>query len=139
MHRGHEKNVILAGGDQVAVDAVSAKLMGFDPMSIPFIRIAHEMGLGCGQVEDIEIVGADVSEVNWEFNGGENTFFSRVQKLVYRGRLRPIEQFLVRTPLIGLGIFASNFYHNGYWLPLVGRQRVNEALKTEWGKLFKSY
>ena len=137
--RWHEKNVILAGGDQVAVDAVSAKLMGFDPMSIPFIRIAHEMGLGCGQVKDIEVVGADVSEVNWGFTGVENTFFSLVQKLVYRGPLKPIENFLVRTPLITLGIFASNFYHNSYWLPLVGRKRVNEALKTEWGKLFKSY
>ena len=137
--RWHEKNVILAGGDQVAVDAVSAKLMGFDPMDIPFIRIAHEMGLGCGVVKDIELVGEDVGDVNWGFTGGENTFFSLVQKLVYRGPLRPIEGILVRSPLIGLGILASNLYHNGYWLPMIGRKRVEEALKTDWGKLFRSY
>ena len=59
--RWHEKNVILAGADQVAVDAVSAQMMGFDPMSIPFIRLAHEMGLGAGEMRDIEIVGADIS------------------------------------------------------------------------------
>jgi len=28
------KNVILPSADQVAIDAVAAKLMGFDPMSI---------------------------------------------------------------------------------------------------------
>ena len=121
------------------MDAVSAKLMGFDPMDIPFIRIAHEMGLGCGVVKDIELVGEDVGDVNWGFTGSENTFFSLVQKLVYRGPLRPIEGILVRSPLIGLGILASNLYHNGYWLPMIGRKRVEEALKTDWGKLFRSY
>ena len=38
----HVKNVILASADQVAIDAVAAKLMGIDPMSIKFIRLAHE-------------------------------------------------------------------------------------------------
>ena len=40
----HVKNVILASADQVAIDAVAAKLMGFDPMSIKFIRLAHDLG-----------------------------------------------------------------------------------------------
>ena len=53
----HVKNVILASADQVAIDAVAAKLMGFDPMSIKFIRLAHDLGLGCGDPREIEIVG----------------------------------------------------------------------------------
>ncbi|MBC7224412.1 MAG: DUF362 domain-containing protein, partial [Anaerolineae bacterium] len=52
--RWHEKDIILASADQVAIDAVSAKLQGFDPMEIPFIRIAHEMGLGVGDPREIE-------------------------------------------------------------------------------------
>ena len=40
------KNYILASGDMVAIDAVAAKMMGFDPLSIKFIRLAHEQGLG---------------------------------------------------------------------------------------------
>ena len=63
----HEKNVILAGEDQVSVDAVSARMMGFDPMSIKFIRLAHEAGLGCGDISEIEIVGEDISDVDWGF------------------------------------------------------------------------
>ncbi len=50
------KNVILASADQVAIDAVSAKLMGFDPLTIPYIRLAHERGLGCGDVREIDLV-----------------------------------------------------------------------------------
>ena len=35
--------------------------------------------------------------------------------------------------------FASNFYHNVYWYPFIGRKRVVAALQTKWGKLFQSY
>ena len=59
--RWHEKNVFLASADQVAIDAVAAKMMGFDPMSIKFIRLAHERGLGCGDPSQIETVGEDIS------------------------------------------------------------------------------
>jgi len=38
----HIKNLILASSDQVAIDAVAAKIMGFDPMTIGYIRLAHE-------------------------------------------------------------------------------------------------
>ena len=137
--RWHAKNVILASADQVAIDAVSAKMMGFDPMSIKFIWMAHELGLGCGDVRDIEIVGEDISGVNRGFNGGENTLFSRGQKSVYWGPFKPLETAIARSPLVNLAIAASNIYHNGYWLPLKGRKRVQEAMQTDWGKLFQSY
>jgi len=65
------RNVILASADQVAIDAVAAKLMGFDPLrDIKFIRLAHEMGLGCGDPRDIEIVGdVEAAKENWNFVG----------------------------------------------------------------------
>ena len=37
-----EKDFILASADQVAIDAVAAKMMGFDPLSIRYLRLAHE-------------------------------------------------------------------------------------------------
>ncbi|MCK5054607.1 MAG: hypothetical protein KAR65_10025, partial [Anaerolineales bacterium] len=33
----------------------------------------------------------------------------------------------------------SNFYHNVYWYPFVGRKRVEAALENPWGQLFKNY
>ena len=42
------KDYMLASQDQVAIDAVAAKMMGFDPMSLEYISVAHEDGLGTG-------------------------------------------------------------------------------------------
>ena len=137
--RWHAKNVVLASSDQVAIDAVAARMMGFDPMSIGFIRLAHEAGLGCGDIDGIDIVGEDISEVNWRFAGGENTFASRGQKLIYWGPLKPLERLLLRSPLVGWAYLASNLYHNEYWLRFIGRKRLREAMETDWGKLFASY
>ena len=137
--RWHEKNVVLAGADQVAIDAVAARIMGFDPMSIKFIRLGHELGLGCGDTEQIEVVGEDVSEVNWHFKGNENTFASRGQKLIYWGPLKPLENILLRSPIVPWAFFASNLYHNEYWLRFIGRKRIRESMNTGWGELFQSY
>jgi uncharacterized protein (DUF362 family) len=137
--RWHQKDILLASADQVAIDAVSAKLQGFDPMSLRFIRGAHEKGLGVGDPSQIEIVGYDIEqEPNWGFRR-EDTFASRGQKLIYHGFLKPFEHLLLRTPLVPWSYFASNFYHNVYWYPFVGRKRVESALQNPWGKLFKSY
>ncbi len=139
--RWHEKDVILASADQVAIDAMSAYMQGFDPLSIPFIRMAHEMGLGVGDPDHIEIVGEDrdwVMAQNWDFVQ-EDTFASRGQKAIYHGFLHPLEPLLLRTPLVPWSYFASNFYHNVYWYPFVGRKRVESALETRWGRLFAAY
>ncbi len=132
------KNYILASGDMVAIDAVAAKMMGFDPLSIKFIRLAHERGLGCGDVRDIEVVGEDICGVNFRFDVGD-TLASHGQKMIYWGPLKPLERFLLRTVLAPWSYLASYLYHDIYWYNCIGRARVKQALKTEWGRLFASY
>ncbi|MEJ2549464.1 MAG: DUF362 domain-containing protein [Anaerolineales bacterium] len=135
----HEKDILLASADQVAIDAVSAKLQGFDPMKLRFIRRAHELDLGIGDPSQIEIAGYDIEqEEPWEFEKGD-TFASRGQKMIYHGPLKPFEKVLLQSPLVPWSYFASNFYHNVYWYPFIGRKRVAAALKTRWGQLFKRY
>ena len=137
--RWHEKNILLASSDQVAIDAVSAKLQGFDPMNIRFIRLAHEMELGVGDPRQIEIIGYDIAQESpWNFVQ-EDTFASRGQKMIYHGPLKPFEKLLLQSPLVPWAYFASNFYHNVYWYPFVGRRRVEAALQNRWGKLFQNY
>jgi hypothetical protein len=135
----HQKDILLASADQVAIDAVSAKLQGFDPMQIRFIRRAHELNLGLGNPDEIEIVGYDIEqETPWEFVQTD-TFASRGQKMIYHGPLKPFEKLLLQSPLVPWSYFASNFYHNVYWYPFVGRKRVKAALENPWGQLFKAY
>ncbi len=137
--RWHEKDIILASHDQVAIDAVSAKLQGFDPMNIRFIRTAHEMNLGTGDPKLIKIVGHDIeTEKPWNFVQ-EDTLASWGQKLIYHGPLKPFEKILLQSPLVPWSYFASNFYHNVFWYPFIGRKRVAEASQTKWGQLFREY
>ena len=135
----HEKDLILASGDQVAIDAVVAKMRGLEPMSLDFIRLAHEAGLGVGEVGEIDVVGDDISGENWGFTREQNTFASRGQKMIYWGPLKPLEKFLLRTALAPWSYVASRLYHDVYWFPCVGKGRVAEALETKWGRLFTSY
>jgi uncharacterized protein (DUF362 family) len=137
--RWHEKDILLASADQVAIDAVSAKLQGFDPMQIRFLRKAHQLDLGVADPKNIKIVGYDIEqEEPWNFKQ-EDTFASTGQKLIYHGPLKPFEKVLLQSPLVPWSYFASNFYHNVYWYPFVGRKRVESALDTRWGQLFKEY
>jgi uncharacterized protein (DUF362 family) len=134
------KNVILASNDQVAIDAVAAKLMGFDPLSIAYIRLAQDSELGVGDPRDIELVGdVDLANENWSFKVGDNGA-SRVGDIVWFGPLKPMQNVLMRTPLVNLFILGSEVYHDYYRWPTRDR-RVFESwlVNTPWGELFQEY
>lgn len=59
--------IILAGGNPVAVDAVAARIMGFDPENIVYLRYATNAGLGPVSGQEIEICGSLVEEVQRDF------------------------------------------------------------------------
>jgi len=134
-----EKNIILASADQVAIDAVAAKLMGFDPLSIPYIGLAHQSGLGCGDPREIILVGDDCSGENWKFTVGDN-LASRAGDLLWFGFLKNLQAVFFRTPLVHIFIVGSEVYHDYYRWPLREKQIFNKWLKqSPWGKLFASY
>ncbi len=137
--RLHATNLLLASRDQVAIDAMAAKLMGFDPLSIKFLRLANDAKLGNADPRCIDVVGDDVSNVNLGFHRNENTFASKGQKLIYHGPLKPLERILLRSPLVPWSYFASRLYHDGYWYPFVGVPRKKKIMESEWGKLFRDY
>ena len=137
------KNVILASADPVAIDAVAAKLMGFDPMrDLKYVRIAHEKGLGCGDPREIEIVGdKEAAEENWRFEGPfkHMTFASRMQHQIYWGKLKSAIEWSLKTWLAPWAYIASVLYHDMYWYPRFGNNRVHEVLQSEWGRLFHNW
>jgi hypothetical protein len=132
------KNYILAAEDQVAADAISAKMMGFDPMKIPFIKLAHDRGLGVGDPDQIDVVGEDIRGVDFGFKTGKSLVVAGDQ-LFRKGAMSFVEPLLFHTPLFKLCIAASAVYHDYVWYPLVGRGIISEFSKTEWGALFEKY
>jgi hypothetical protein len=132
------KNVILAGADSVAIDSIAAKIMGFEPMDIPYIRMCHEMGLGVGDPGEIEVIGEDISGLNFHFKSKKSIVIWGDQMLRF-GFLRFLEKILLHTPLIFWAPFASNVYHDLLWYPTVGKKRIRRFKKTEWGELWGRY
>jgi uncharacterized protein (DUF362 family) len=138
----HVKNVLLASADQVAIDAVAAKLMGFDPMNLMFIRIAHDLGLGCGDPREIEIVGdEDAAKENWHFQGPfhEMTFASKMQHKIYWGPLKKPLEWSLKTVLAPWAYIASVVYHDLFWYPFKGKGEMQAVLDSEWGRLFRNF
>lgn len=138
----HVKNVLLASTDQVAIDAVAAKIMGFDPLAdLKFVRLAHELGLGCGDPREIELVGdPDAAAENWHFTGPfrKMTFASRMQHLIYWGPLKKPVEWSLKTVLAPWAYIASVMYHDSFWYP-THRKIVNDILHSEWGRLFQNW
>jgi uncharacterized protein (DUF362 family) len=134
-----EKGLMLASADSVAIDAVAAKIMGFDPMNIPYIRLAHEDGLGTGRIDEINIIGEDISDMDFKFSVGDN-FASRFGDLFWFSPLKKIQKLLFHTPLVYLFVLGSYVYHDHVWWPLAGKPIMETVMaNTAWGRFFKGY
>ena len=133
------KDYMLASADQVAIDAVAAKMMGFDPLSIEYINVAHQDKLGVGDVREIEIAGDDVSRESWGFTVGNNGV-SLFGNLAWFGPLRGMQKLFFHTPMVHAFIFGSEAYHDYYRWPLKDRKTFENWRKnTHWGELFQKY
>jgi uncharacterized protein (DUF362 family) len=133
------KDYMLASADQVAIDAVSAKMMGFDPMSLEYINVAHQDGLGVGDPRDIEIVGDDISNESWGFKVGDN-LASMAGDFIWFGPLKAVQKLFFHTPLVNVFVAASEAYHDYYRWPVKDKKTFeNWKRDTQWGRLFQSY
>lgn len=139
----HTKDILLASEDQVAIDAVAAKLMGLDPLvDCKYIRLAHELGLGCGDVRDIEIVGdVEAARENWHFEGPfeKMTFASRNQHRIYWGPLKKPVAWSLKTWLAPWAYVASVTYHDMFWYPRFAREQMAPVMESPWGRLFANW
>jgi uncharacterized protein (DUF362 family) len=135
-----QKDVILAGRDQVAIDAVAAKLMGFDPLGIRYIALAHEAGLGVGRPDEIEIVGdVEAAREDWRFEVGL-CFHQFAAWITWFGPTRFLQDLLTRPPILYLGNFYSYFYHDVLHWRLRERHVYERWLReSPWGALFRDY
>lgn len=128
-------NYLLASEDSVAIDAIAAKMMGFDPLKIKFIKTAHDMGLGCGDVAQIDVAGENISNVNFHFTTKKSPviFFDQLFRSSF------VEPLMFKTWFFNFCILGSAVYHDKFWYPLKGRKFVSDFRNTEWGKLWEKY
>jgi len=67
-----EMNLIIAGTDPVAVDAIGAAVMGIQPTDVKHLVLAEKKGLGTCNLKDITVVGEPIENVKRKF---QRSFF----------------------------------------------------------------
>ena len=132
----HVKDYILASTDSVAIDACAARMMGFDPMRIDYLRICQELGLGVADPRLIDVVGESIDGVDFGFRTSRSLVIWGDQML-RRGPLRFLEKVALHSPLVVWAPMASNVYHDWLWYPLVGMARIRSFRGTKWGRLME--
>ena len=139
MIRPVAKDVILASSDQVAIDAVAARLMGFDPLGIRYIRLAHEQRLGVGDPRQIQVVGDDISGQSWGFHVGRNSH-SFLAWLAWYGPTRVLQKLVLRTPLVIVPTLIGEIEQDYIYWPFKYRAIARRWRDSAaWGHLFQQY
>jgi hypothetical protein len=129
---------VLSSADSVAIDAVAARIMGFEPLEIPYLRMCHDRGLGVADLREIEVVGDDWEQVRFQFET-KKSFVIWGDQMLRRGPLRFLEKAALHSPLVVWAPFASNVYHDWFWYPIVGKARIRGFAKSPWGQLYDRY
>jgi len=62
-----EMNLVIAGTDPVAVDAVGASVMGIEPTEVKHLVLAEKKGLGTCNINQIDILGEPIEKVKRKF------------------------------------------------------------------------
>jgi len=96
--------LILASQDAVALDAAAGRIIGLDPTEVLTTRIAHERGLGVGDLRNIEVVGERIESVSLpDFSLPASAAGQFVNRLP-----RFLSQFLVRLLSIRPQVVTQN-------------------------------
>src|SRR6185436_18689008 len=107
-------------------------IMGFDPLSIRYLAMCHERGLGIADPKDIEIVGdVEAADTNMGFKTSRSLVIWGDQ-LIRKGPLKPLKRLRLPSPLMVWAPSASNVYHDWLWYPTVGHSRIREFSATPW-------
>ena len=96
-----------SGGDRCR----GRKMMGFDPMGLEILSVAHEDGLGVADPRDIEVVGSDISNESWGFRVGDNGA-SMVGDLLWFGPLKRFQKLSFTPPWSTRSSSGARIFHD---------------------------
>jgi len=95
--RPRQIGAILASADPVALDAVACEMVGIKPMMVPTTRLAHEQGVGVGDLAQIEVLGEPLEAMrvaDFRLSSGSASLFRAT------GLLRFLQGMLLAKPVL---------------------------------------
>jgi len=121
-------DLLLASTDPVAMDAVAAHIMGLDLAVIEHIQASARQGLGVADLDQIAIVGRDISSLNLHFRPARKNL---VAELDLGLRLPLIGPLIFNTPLIRVFRWGAQSSYL-VWLALKGRHYRTRIREHSW-------
>ena len=86
---GFNHNIVIAGGDIVADEAITNMAMGFNPLDFDILRLANMKGLGEWLPDRIDIVGPPVKSIRVNYARASNKYVARgIRKWQILGPIR---------------------------------------------------
>jgi len=131
-------NRVLASGDAVALDAVAAKIMGFDPAQIGHLTECVAAGLGVADLAQITTCGDDDLSLNLRFIPAHHNVVSWLELVLRR---RPIlRRLFFDTPIFQLCCNLTVAYYSAwYYVMGIGRSRKDQIVTgTAYGAQWRS-
>ncbi len=119
-----EMGLVLASANLVGLDAVAARVMGYDPDEVDHLQWCADVGLGA--VRGFETRGASVEDVAARFRDARHNAVSWLELVLRRSFMR---RLVFHTPLFRLMCWGARRYYD-VWNVTVGRGRRQRFLAT---------
>ncbi len=128
-------NILIGGRDTLAVDTVGARIFGLTIDEIPHLKIAHERGLGEGDLKKINVIGKNLEDYKEKFGWDIVQEFPEDVKII-KGKDLLCREGCQNNPLSTLQVFANDFKDKfqGGWFLIMGKghdENLIEQLKAE--------
>lgn len=122
---------VLASGDFVAMDAVVAKILGFDPAKVQHILNCQEIGMGVAELEKIDVVGDDDLTLNLHFKPAGHNLVSWVELLL---RKSFVKWLFFDTPIFTICCWGAKLWYYGWYYLLRGKKMRDKIVnETRYG------
>ncbi|NVM56043.1 MAG: DUF362 domain-containing protein [Candidatus Helarchaeota archaeon] len=128
-------NILIGGRDTVAVDVVGARIFGLTMNEVPHLQIAHNRGLGEGDLNKIKVIGKNLNSYTERYGWDLLQEFPPDVKII-KGSELLCREGCQNNPLTFLQVLANDFkekFKGGFFM-LMGKgfeDTLIEQLKAE--------
>ncbi|MFX0187770.1 MAG: DUF362 domain-containing protein [Candidatus Hodarchaeota archaeon] len=128
-------NILIGGRDTLAVDVIGGRAFGLTIDEIPHLKIAHERGLGEGDLSKIKVIGKDLEEFKEKYDWDLLQEFPEDVKIV-KGKELICREGCQNNPLTILQLLAYDYPEKfkGGWFLIMGKgfdEDLVDQLKAE--------
>ena len=128
-------NILIGGRDTLAVDVVGARVFGLTKDEIPHLKIAHERGLGEGDLSKIDVIGKNLEEYKEKYEWDLLQKFPENVKVI-KGKDLLCREGCQNNPLAFLQLLAYDYPEKfkGGWFIIMGKgfdEDLADQLKAE--------